>query len=325
MRAITCTEYGPPSALQLIEQAEPVMGPGQVKVAVKAAGVNFVDSLLVAGTYQIKIPPPFVPGGDIAGEIIEVGAEVTEFSPGDRVLASPGIGGFAEHIVLLPEQLSKTPDNMSDDTAATFIQANATAYFALVNCGALQPGETVLVLGAAGGTGMACVHLAKALGANVIAAASSEDKLAACRAAGADATINYATEDLKVRAKELSNGGVNLVFDPVGGDFSEQALRACAPSARFLVIGFAAGDIPRIPLNLPLLKKCQIVGVDWGGTVNIRPSLYPEVCDAIMSLYAQGKLPDVPCTRYPLANTSQALEDLQARRLAGKAVIAVNE
>lgn len=322
MHHIVCTEYGGPEKLQLQEVPEKPLDAGQVRVAIKAAGVNFVDSLLVAGTYQIKIPTPFTPGGDIAGTIIEQAADVAGFSVGDRVLASPGIGGFSQQIILGAEQLMKIPDAMSDNAAATFVQANATAFFALVNRGQLQRGETVLVLGAAGGTGMAAIQVAKALGATVIAAASSDEKLAACLKAGADFGINYLTEDLKAQAKTLSNGkGVDLVFDPVGGDFSEPALRACAPGARFLVVGFAAGEIPRVPLNLVLLKKCQLVGVDWGGSVMLDPGLYSRVCEEIMALYLQQKLQDPPFQEYPLAQTGQALSDLQERRVVGKAVI----
>ncbi|WP_372864434.1 NADPH:quinone oxidoreductase family protein [Spongiibacter sp.] len=322
MRAIVCTEYGSPDSLSLQELAEPPLQAGQVRVAVKAAGVNFVDSLLVAGSYQIKIPPPFTPGGDIAGVVSEIGDGVEHFAVGDRVLGSPGIGGFAESVVLTAEQLTAIPDGMGDDAAATFVQAHATAYYALVNRGQLLAGETLLVLGAAGGTGIAAIHVAKALGARVIAAASSEQKLAACIAAGADATINYSEQDLKTQAKQLSGGkGVDLVFDPVGGDYSEAALRACAPGARFLVVGFAAGDIPRIPLNLVLLKKCQIVGVDWGGSVLLDLPLYQRVCDEIIALYQQGKLPDPPFSHYALADTGRALADLQQRKVAGKAVV----
>lgn len=322
MRSIVCTEYGSPEKLELQDSPEQPLQAGQVRVAIKAAGVNFVDSLFVAGTYQIKIPTPFTPGGDIAGEIIELADDVTSFTLGERVLASPGIGGFAEQALLTAQQLIKIPEGMNNAVAATFVQANATAFFALVNRGQIQPGETLLVLGAAGGTGMAAIHIAKALGATVIAAASSEEKLAACIEAGADFGINYSSQNLKTEAKALTNGqGVDLVFDPVGGDYSEQALRACAPEARFLVIGFAAGDIPRVPLNLVLLKKCQIVGVDWGGSVMLNPSLYGQVCESILELYQQGKLPDPPIQLYPLEKTGRALLDLQERRVIGRAVI----
>ena len=326
MRAIVCEQYGSPELLTLKELPAPPLQPEQVRVKVKTAGVNFVDSLFVAGTYQIKIPTPFTPGGDIAGEVIEVGEAVADWSVGDRVLASPGIGGFAEQVVLQADQLMAIPDVMSHEAASTFMQANATAYFGLVNRGHLQAGETLLVLGAAGGTGMAAIHIAKALGATVIAAASSEAKLDACRAAGADHCINYLEEDLKVQAKQLSGGsGVDMVFDPIGGDYSELALRACAPDARFLVVGFAAGDIPRIPLNLVLLKKCQIVGVDWGGSVMLRPALFDEVAKQIIALYLSGKLPDPPFQHFALAETPEALATMQRRQLVGRAVIRVDE
>ncbi len=322
MRAIVCEQYGAPDQLQLKDLPEPELEAHQVRISVKAAGVNFVDSVFIAGGHQRNFPTPFIPGGDIAGEIVEVGHYVSGFKPGDRVMAAPGIGGFAESIVLSPQELTAIPEGMSDAAAATFLQVHATSWYALVDRGALQANETVLILGAAGGTGIAAIHIAKALGARVIAAASSNDKLAACLAAGADETINYSTSDLKSEAKALTNGsGVDLVFDPVGGDLSEPALRACGTNARFLVVGFAAGTIPRIPLNLPLVKRCQIVGVDWGGSAMSDASLYHRVREEVLALYTQGKLPDPPFHHYPLAQTGQALLDLQQRRTTGKAVI----
>lgn len=325
MRAIVCSEYGPPSALVLRELPDPQPGPGQVLVRIHAAGVNFVDALLIGGSYQIRIPPPFVPGGDCAGTVIATGAGVTGFAPGDRVLASPGIGAYAELITLAGAQLAHMPANMDFAGAAVFLQANATAYFALVNRGGLKAAETLLVLGAAGGTGAAAVQVGKALGARVIAAASSAEKLQACRALGADVLIDYAAGDLRAELKAATGGrGVDLVFDPVGGALAEPALRSCAENGRYLVIGFASGEIPKLPFNLPLLKSCEVVGVDWGGFAGRHPEGGRAVADAVLALYAQGRLGDPPLAHYPLERTAEAIADLAARRIAGKCVIDVD-
>jgi len=324
MRAIVCVEYGPPAALVLREMPDPAPAPGQVLVRIHAAGVNFVDALLIGGTYQIRIPPPFVPGGDCAGTVVAVGGGVTDFAPGDRVLASPGIGAYAELIALWPAQLARMPDNMDFAGAAVFLQANATAHFALVNRGAMRPGETLLVLGAAGGTGAAAVQIGKALGARVIAAASSAEKLAAARALGADVLIDYATQDLRTELKAATGGrGVDLVFDPVGGALAEPALRSMAEYGRYLVIGFASGEIPKLPFNLALLKSCQVVGVDWGGCAGRHPEMAREVTAAAIGMYAAGKLGDPPLSRYPLERTADAIADLAARRIAGKCVVEI--
>lgn len=324
MRAIICTEYGSPDRLQLSELPDPSCGPGQVLLAVHAAGVNFVDSLLITGQYQIRIPPPFVPGGDCAGVVLAVGDGVSGIAVGERVLASPGIGAYAERLVLPATQARRLPDNMSMAAGAVFLQPHATAWFALRERGALQSGETLLVLGAAGGTGGAAVQIGKALGARVIAAASSADKLASARALGADASINYSEEDLRAALKRLTDGrGVDLVFDPVGGTLAEPTLRSCAENGRYLVIGFASGEIPRVPLNLPLLKSCQIIGVDWGGSAMRHPQRAQQLIDEVLQLRAEGLLQDPPLVRYPLADTGRAIADLAARRITGRCVIEV--
>lgn len=325
MRAIVCTEYGPPEQLRLREHPDPVCGAGQVLIQVHAAGVNFVDSLLVSGQYQIRIPPPFVPGGDCAGTVIALGEGVQNAAIGERILASSGIGAFAERLALPVAQLHRMPANMGFAGAAAFLQPNATAYFALRERGALQAGETLLVLGAAGGTGAAAVQIGKALGARVIAGASSAEKLAAAAALGADATIDYSRDDLRATLKEMTSGrGVDLVFDPVGGALAESALRSCAENARYLVIGFASGEIPRIPLNLPLLKSCQIVGVDWGGFSMRHPRQARPLVDAALKLYADGLLQDPPLQCYPLEACGQAVADLANRRITGRCVIEVS-
>lgn len=322
MRAIICTEYGPPEKLHFGEMPDPVCAAGQLLVQVHAAGVNFVDSLLISGQYQIRIPPPFVPGGDCAGTVLAAGAGVSEFAIGDRVLASPGIGAFAEQVVLPAAQVRRMPGNMDFAGGAVFLQPSTTAYFALHERAAMRTGETLLVLGAAGGTGAAAIQVGKAAGAHVIAAASSAEKLAAAAALGADVLIDYAREDLRAALKSATGGrGVDLVFDPVGGELAETALRACAENARYLVIGFASGDIPRVPLNLPLLKSCQITGVDWGGFSMRHPPQARALVDATLKLYADGLLRDPPLVRYPLQATAQAIGDLAARRIAGRCVI----
>ncbi len=325
MRAIICTEYGPPEKLRCGAMPDPVCAAGQVLVRVHAAGVNFVDSLLISGQYQIRIPPPFVPGGDCAGTVLATGAGVSEFAIGDRVLASPGIGAFAEQVALPAAQARRMPGNMDFAGGAVFLQPSTTAYFALHDRAAMRAGETLLVLGAAGGTGAAAIQVGKALGAHVIAAASSAEKLAAASALGADVLIDYAREDLRAALKTATGGrGVDLVFDPVGGELAETALRSCAENARYLVIGFASGDIPRVPLNLPLLKSCQIVGVDWGGFSMRHPPQARALVDATLKLYADGLLQDPPLVRYPLQATAQAIADLAARRIAGRCVIEIS-
>jgi len=247
MRSLVCKEYGPPEKLRIEEQDDPVPGDGQVLVEIKAAGINFPDVLMIGGTYQVKIPPPFVPGGETAGIVEAVGAGVTRYKPGDRVIAIPTGGGFAEKCVLSEKLCFPLPDSLSFEQGAGFTITYATSYHAFRQCTELKAGETVLVLGAAGGVGITAVEIAKALGARVIAAASSEDKLQFAREAGADETINYSDTPLKERVKELTSGkGVDVVYDPVGGKMAEQAYRALAWHGRYLVIGFASGH-PQIP------------------------------------------------------------------------------
>ena len=326
MKAIVCTEHGPSDLLQLQDVPRPVPGDGQVRVAVKTVGITFAESLMLSGQYQIIIPTPFIPGNELAGVVTDVGKSVKGVEPGERVLVGYSVqGGLSEEVVARPEQLIPLPDEMSYAHAATFLQSNASSYFGLVNCGHLQPGETVLILGAAGALGLAAIHIAKALGAKVIAAASSEEKLAACSEAGADETINYGNEDLKARVKQLAKGGVDLVFDPVGGDLTEAALRCCAPGARFLVIGFACGDIPKIPLNLPLLKRCSIVGVDWGGTYTKDPSINPPIVAALLELFGQGKLPCPPITEFSLEKSAQAFAVTMDRSSFSRPVVRVSQ
>jgi len=322
MHAILCHRFGPPSDL-IYEEVEPlVAGPGQVVVDVKACGVNFPDLLIVQGKYQFKPPFPFSPGGEVAGVVSSIGKGVQGVEVGSRVVGIGVAGGFADQMLLPAAALVPMPDGMDFQTASAFTLTYATSLYALQDRAQLKAGETVLVLGAAGGVGLASIDVAKALGARVIAAASTEAKLEQCRLAGADETILYSEEDLKKRAKALTGGGgVDVVVDPVGGDFAEQALRAIGWEGRFLVIGFASGEIPRIPLNLMLLKGCQVIGVFWGSMIAREPKRSAEHHRQLREWFADGTCTPFVSKTYPLSEAAQALEDLEARRVIGKVVL----
>jgi NADPH2:quinone reductase len=321
MRTVVCNELGPLSDLVIEERDEPTPGEGQVVVDVRAAGVNFVDGLLCQGQYQIKPPTPFIPGGEIAGEVSAVGSGVTGVSIGDRVIAFTGFGGFAEQVVVSALTLATMPDSLGFGQAATLIQSYGTMLFALTRRTSLKPGEWVLVLGAGGGVGLAAIDVARALGARVIAAASTKEKLDNAVAMGAEATIAYEDEDLKVRARELSGGGVDVVIDPVGGRHSEPALRATGPFGRFCVIGFASGPIAPVPLNQVLLNNRTVVGVDWGAWTFRDPIGNRQLLDELMGLISDGQLhPTVP-SEYPLDQASSVMSGLIDRTLAGKVVL----
>jgi NADPH:quinone reductase len=321
MRAVLCKEFGPPESLEVAQVDEPAAGPGQVLVDVHACGVNFPDVLMIQDKYQFKPPLPFSPGGEVAGIVREIGEGVDVVVPGDRVLASVGWGGFAERVAAPAGSVVKLPDGVDLIEASAFLMTYGTSHYALKDRGALQPGETLLVLGAAGGVGLSAVELGRAMGARVIAAASSDDKLALCRERGADETINYDTEDLKARVKELTAGhGVNVIYDPVGGDYAEPALRTIAWDGRYLVIGFTAG-IPRIPLNLTLLKSCQVVGVFWGAFVGREPERHRRNVAELLQLWQDGRVhPHVSAT-YPLEQAGEAIRELADRRAKGKVVV----
>lgn len=321
MRAVVCNELGPPSTLRVEERPDPTPGDGQVVVAVEAAGVNYVDGLFVAGEYQIKPPLPFVPGNEVAGTISAVGDGVSNWAVGDRVLASVGLGGFASAVVTSPGALAAIPERMSSAAAAAFTQSYCTVAFALGRRAALQSGESMLVLGAAGGVGIAAIQYGKALGATVIAAASSGERLERCVAAGADATINYSDVDLKTAAREASGGGVDVVFDPVGHDLTEPALRAMGEFGRLCVIGFARGDIPTLPANQVLLRNRSIVGVDWGAWGMAHPREQRVLLADTLAMVETGRLTPPEPTTYPLENVADALSDLLEHRLVGKAVL----
>jgi len=321
MRAVLCKEFGPPESLVVEEVADPQPGRGQVLIDVAAAGVNFPDVLIIQNQYQFKPPLPFTPGGEIAGTVAQLGEGVTTLKVGDRILASTGVGGFAERVVIKAESAVPIPDEMDFVTASAFLFTYGTSHYALKDRGHLRSGETLLVLGAAGGVGLAAVELGVVMGARVIAAASTDDKLEVCRQHGAHEVINYSTEDLKQRVKELTGGlGADVVYDPVGGDYAEAALRATAWEGRFLVIGFTAG-IPRPPLNLVLLKGCDIVGVFWGAFVMRDPQRHLANVAELMEWFVAGKLKPHVSGTYPLANVADALNEVGNRKVKGKVVI----
>jgi NADPH2:quinone reductase len=324
MKAVLCKAFGPPESLVIEEIASPVPGPGEVVISVKAASVNFPDVLIIQNKYQVKPPLPFSPGSEVAGTVKEVGAGVTAFAPGDPVLAITTYGAFAEEVKTEARRLLTIPTGMDFATAAAFGLTYATSEHALYDRGALASGETLLVLGAAGGVGLAAIEIGKALGARVIACASTDDKLAVCRAHGADDTINYATEDLRERIKALTGGnGADLVYDPVGGPYTEPALRSIAWRGRLLVVGFAAGEIPKIPLNLTLLKGCSIVGVFWGEFTRREPERFAEAMRRLGQWYAEGKLKPHVSETFPLERAADALTRMANRQVKGKVVLTV--
>lgn len=326
MKAIVCKEFGPPSSLHLEDLPSPKPKAKEVLVTVKACGINFPDTLIIQGLYQFKPELPFTPGSDIAGVVKEVGEGVKHVKAGDEVFGFVLNGGMAEEVIVPANACFAKPPGMDFPVAASFMMAYGTSYHALKDRGQLKEGETLLVLGASGGVGLAAVELGKLMGAKVIAAASSEDKLALCKEYGADETINYSTEDLKSKIKELTNGqGVDVVYDPVGGEYSEAALRGTAWDGRFLVVGFAAGDIPKVPLNLPLLKGASIVGVFWGSFAMKMPKQNMANTMTLMQWYGQGKLKPHLHNIYPLADTPKALEEMMNRKVKGKLVVSMGE
>ncbi len=324
MKAILCKEYGPAETLVIEDVPSPEVKGRGVKVRVKAAGLNFPDTLIIENKYQLKPSLPFSPGGEMAGEVIEVGDKVTRFKVGDRVAGLTGYGAFAEEVIVPEQNLLPVPDGMSDEKAAAFTMVYGTSYYALKQRGNLQPGETLLVLGASGGVGLATVELGKAMGAKVIAAASSAEKLAVAKEAGADELINYTEEPLKDAVKKLTHSkGVDVIYDPVGGDFTEQALRAMGWNGRPLIIGFAAGDIPKIPANLTLLKGCSVVGVFWGSFTQREPEASAQNMMELMKLYAEGKIDPKISAVYDFENYAEALGALTGRKATGKVVLKV--
>ncbi|WP_395066361.1 NADPH:quinone oxidoreductase family protein [Paraburkholderia silvatlantica] len=321
MRAIRCNQYGPPDSLTLEDAPDLVPGPGQVVIDVKAAAVNFPDVLIIENKYQMKPPLPFTPGAELAG-VVRAAGEGVKLAPGMRVVAYVGTGAFAEQALADASACVALPEGADFATAAAFTLAYGTSHHAVVDRAALRAGETMLVLGAAGGVGLAAVEIGKVLGARVIAAASSEDKLEVCRRFGADATINYSTEDLRERIKALTDGkGPDVIYDPVGGEYAEPAFRSIGWRGRYLVVGFANGEIPRLPLNLALLKGASLVGVFWGDFARREPQRNAAAFAQMVGWIGEGKLRPYVSKRYRLADTAQALKDMASRKVTGKIVI----
>lgn len=322
MKAVICKQYGPPDRLVIEELAPLEPQPGQVVVSVRACGVNFPDTLIIQGKYQTKPELPFSPGAEIAGLVKGVGEGVSQFKIGDRVLAYIRWGGFAEEALVEAADLISIPEGIDFVTASAFLMTYGTSHHALKDRGELKPGETLLVLGAAGGVGLAAVEIGRVMGAEVIAAASSEDKLALCRQHGATHQINYAREDVRQRIKDITaDRGIDVVFDPVGGPYTEPALRGMAWKGRYLVVGFAAGEIPKIPLNLPLLKACSIVGVFWGAFLRNEPQRNQEHLRELLTWLQDGRLKPHISATYPLERAADALNDMMNRKVQGKAVV----
>ena len=320
MLAYRCDEYGPPEQMVRVEVADPEPGKGEVVVDVAAAGVGFVDGLMVQGLYQVKPPLPYFPGSEFAGVVSAVGEGVQHLHPGDRVLGT-GSGTYADRVRANAHAVFAIPDALDLQTAAGFFINYATALYGLRDCGAVQPGETVLVLGAAGGVGSAAIATAKALGARVIAGASTEAKRNAALNFGADAAVDYTAEDWRDALRELTPDGLNLVYDPVGGNLSEPAFRSLAPGGRFLVVGFAAGAIPKLPLNLALLKRSSLVGVDWGGEIRANPQLNVELMGTLFDLVQSGRLQPASVVTRDMADLPAALNEQLAGRIVGKLVM----
>jgi NADPH2:quinone reductase len=324
MKAVLCKSYGAPESLIVEDIPSPVAGPGEAVISVKAASVNFPDVLIIQNKYQFKPPLPFSPGSEVAGIVKAVGDGVTHVKPGDEVLAITTYGAFAEEVKTEARRLLPIPAGMTFADAAAFGLTYATSEHALVDRGSLKAGERLLVLGAAGGVGLAAIEIGKILGAHVIAAASTDEKLATCRAHGADETINYATSDLREAIKSSTAGvGVDVVYDPVGGPYTEPALRSLAWRGRLLVVGFAAGEIPKIPLNLTLLKGCSIVGVFWGDFTRREPQRFAEAMARLGRWYADGRLKPHISATFPLDRAAEALTMMANRQVIGKVVLTV--
>jgi NADPH2:quinone reductase len=322
VRAVVCEQYGPPESLRVLELPAPAPEPGQAVVAVHAAGLNFPDVLIIENKYQVKPPLPFTPGSEFAGVVTDVGAGVDTLKPGDRVMGAATHGAFAEKVAVDAARLWPIPNGMDDRSAAAFLLTYATCDHALYDRARLTSGETLLVLGAGGGIGLAAIEVGAALGARVVACASDDRKLEACRQHGADATINYEREDLREAIRRVTGGrGADVICDPVGGRHTEPALRSIAWRGRLLVIGFAAGEIPKIPLNLVLLKGCAIVGVFWGEFSRREPEAFAASVRRLSEAYVAGKLrPHVSAT-FPLERAGEALRLMANRGVVGKLVL----
>jgi NADPH2:quinone reductase len=322
MKAILCTHFGTPDELEFADIPQPTAGPGEAVIGIKAAALNFFDLLIIAGKYQHRPPFPFSPAAEFAGMVERVGAGVTEFAPGDRVMGWTGWGAARESLATGTNNLVKLPADLDFERAAGLTVTYATTLYGLRERGKLKSGETLVVLGASGGTGLAAIEIGKIMGARVIACASSEEKLAFAKAHGADETVNYAKEDLRDALKRLGGAnGIDVVYDPVGGEYAEPALRSLGWEGRYLVIGFAAGEIPKIPLNLVLLKSCDIRGVLWGGWTLRDPQGQRALMNDIVRWCADGRLSAHVHAVYPLVETANALKAIAARKVMGKIVL----
>ena len=328
MRAVVCRALGEPEELEVIERDAAPCAPGQVRIKVWAAGVNYVDALFVQGRYQIKPPLPFVPGSELAGEITEVGSEVDTdddgtpgWQVGDRVIASVGLGAFADEVLVPASVPVPIPANLSYEQAATTGQSYATAWFTLTRRTTVQTGDWVVVLGAAGGLGLATLDVARHLGANTIAVASSPERLRLCIERGAHQVIDYSTEELRTRVRELTDGGAQIVVDPVGGSTTDAALRSLGNGGRLMILGFASGDIPAVAANQVLLRNRSVLGVDWGAWAMAEPEANRALMNEVLGRIEAGDLRPVEPTAYPLDEASRALRDLLERRVVGKACL----
>ena len=324
-RQVICKEFGPPESLIIEEREIPLPKEEEVLVKLLAAGVGYVDSLMVQGLYQVKPPLPYYPGSEFAGEVIQIGERVDNIKPGDQVMGM-WRGAYADHMIIPSSECTAIPDSLSVDIAGGFYANYSTALFGLRNCGNLKAGENVLILGASGGVGSSAITVAKAMGANVIAGASSREKLEFASSVGADETILYSKEDWRTELKALlGNESLTMVYDPVGGDLAEPAFRSLAPGGRFLVVGFASGTIPSIPLNLALLKQSSIVGVDWGGAMRSDPSLTPTLQKTLLDWIESGRLTPAGVSTRPLSEIREALSDQISGKVIGKLVLEGNK
>jgi NADPH2:quinone reductase len=324
MKAVVCRTFGPPENLTLEEVADPIPGRGQVLIDVHSAGLNFPDVLQIAGKYQFQPPFPFTPGSELAGVVSQVGMGVSGVSPGSRVMALVGTGAMAERVVADASAVDVIPETMDFETAAALGIAYGTSYHALAQRGRLQRGENLLVLGASGGVGLAAVEIGKAFGAHVIAAASTDQKLEVAKQHGADVLINYSQGSLKDQIKELTAGkGADVIFDPVGGDLFDQCTRSINWNGRLLVVGFASGTIPKYPVNLALLKGCEIVGVFWGEFRKREPERYRENCQALFQMFREAKIKPLISQAFPLERYAEALNVFIHRQAVGKIVLHV--
>ncbi|WP_028104447.1 NADPH:quinone oxidoreductase family protein [Pseudoduganella violaceinigra] len=322
MKAIVCKAWGLPDTLVLEDLPDPQPGPGQVLLQVKAAAVNFPDVLIIQGKYQYQPPLPFTPGNEVSGVVLSVGEGVQAYKPGDKVIAFSAHGGFAEQMLAPSASLMLMPPGMDFDTAAAITLTYGTSHHAVVDRAQLKAGETMLVLGAAGGVGLAAIEIGKALGARVIAAASTDEKLAVCQAHGADVLLNYSSGDLREAIKAATGGkGPDVIYDPVGGAYAEPAFRSIGWRGRYLVVGFANGDIPKLPLNLALLKGASLMGVFWGEFVKREPKANQAGMIQLLGWLAEGRIRPHISARYALADTAQALNAMAARKVTGKVII----